>query len=83
MTSGIVHAYGFHLRRHGKYGGKQTESIKEKEKPLLKKRKTMLKFIFTANDNLKKSGIIIRNRKISPHPRRIRAMLTTLLSRNR
>ncbi len=43
----------------------------------------MLKFIFTANDNLKKSGIIIKNRKISPHPRRIRAMLTTLLSRNR
>ena len=30
MTSGIVHAYGFHLRRHGKYGGNKTESIKEK-----------------------------------------------------
>ncbi len=36
MTSGIALACGLHVRRHGKYGGKQTESIKEKEKPLLK-----------------------------------------------
>ncbi len=34
MTSGIALACGLHVRRHGKYGGKQTESIKEKEKPL-------------------------------------------------
>ena len=46
MTSGIVHAYGFHLRRHGKYGGKQTESIKEKEKTALKKEKNNVKNLF-------------------------------------
>ncbi len=82
MTSGIALACGLHVRRHGKYGRKQTESIKEKEKPLLKKRKTMLKFIFTVDENLKKSDIIIKNRKISPHPRRIRAMFTTLYNLN-
>ncbi len=42
----------------------------------------MLKFIFTVDENLKKSDIIIKNRKISPHPRRIRAMFTTLYNLN-